>query len=81
MPEDKVTRSEAAVIVGRMIDAAVPTVLPVISDGEEIPAWAEASVNSLVYMGILDTEGGAVRATDAVTRADAAKMLSGVIEN
>ena len=81
LPNDTVTRSEAAVIVGRMIDAAVPTVLPVISDGEEIPAWAEASINSLVYMGILDTEGGAVRATDAVTRADAAKMLSGVIEN
>lgn len=80
LPNETVTRSEAAVIVSRMIDAAVPTVLPVIDDSKDIPAWAEASVNSLVYMGILDTKNGAVHATDALDRADTAKLLAGVIK-
>jgi len=83
LPNETISRAEAAVIVGRMIDAAVPTVLPTNSpsDKNDVPAWAEASVNSLVYMGMLDTEGGTVRAMDNVTRADAAKLLCGVIGN
>lgn len=79
LPNESISRAEASVIVGRMIDAVSPTIKPVIADSENIPAWAEASVNSLVYMGILDTEGGAVGALDDMTRADTAKLLCGVI--
>ncbi len=80
LPHDTITRAEAAVIVGRMIDASVPTVLPVLDDSEDIPAWAEASVNSLVHMGMLDTENGEVRAAELVTRADTARMLCSLIK-
>ncbi len=81
LPDDKISRAEAAVIVGRMIDAATPTVAPHFSDGEEIPVWAKSSVESLSALGILDAEGGAVRAKAALTRADTAKILNNIIRN
>lgn len=79
LPNDSITRAEAAVIVGRMLEAATPTVKPVLADSEEIPAWAESSVYALSAMGVLDTDGGEVRATDVMSRADTAKMLSAMM--
>ena len=75
LPNKSITRAEAAVIVGRMLDAATPTITPDISDSEDIPAWAESSVYSLCSMGVLDTENGEVRASEVMSRADTAKLL------
>ena len=75
MPNEDITRAEAAVIVGRMIEAATPVITPTLSDGDDIPAWAESSVYSLCSLGILDTVGGEVRASDVVSRSEAAMML------
>ena len=44
LPNEDITRAEAAVIVGRMIEAATPVITPALSDSEDIPAWAESSV-------------------------------------
>ena len=79
LPNDEITRAEAALIVGRMLEAAMPTVKPMISDSEEIPAWAESSVYSLSAMGVLDTDGGKIRPKDVMSRADTAKMLSAMM--
>ncbi len=79
LPNDSITRAEAAVIVGRMLEAATPTVKPTLADSEDIPAWAESSVYALSAMGVLDTENGEVRATDVMSRADTAKMLSAMM--
>ncbi len=76
LPNKSITRAEAAVIVGRMLEAATPTITPEISDREDIPAWAESSVYSLCSMGVLDTENGEVRASEVMSRADTAKLLS-----
>lgn len=79
LPNESITRAEAAVIVGRMLEVATPVINPEIADGEEIPAWAESSVYSLCSLGLLDTEGGEVRATDVMSRADTAKLLSAMM--
>ena len=80
LPNESITRAEAAVIVGRMIGAATPVITPVVSDKEEIPAFAESSVYSLCSLGILDTYGGEVRPGDMVSRSDAAKMLCAMMD-
>ena len=80
LPNESITRAEAAVIVGRMIDAATPVVTPSFADKEEIPAFAESSVYSLCSLGILDTYGGEVRAMEVMSRSDTAKMLSAMME-
>ena len=79
LPNESITRAEAAVIVGRMLEVATPVIKPEIADGEEIPTWAESSVYSLCSLGLLDTEGGEVRATDVMSRADTAKLLSAMM--
>ena len=80
LPNESITRAEAAVIVGRMIGAATPVITPTVSDRENIPAFAESSVYSLCSLGILDTYGGEVRALDVMNRSDTAKMLSAMMD-
>ena len=79
LPNEDITRAEAAVIVGRMIEAATPVITPALSDSEDIPAWAESSVYSLCSLGILNTVGGEVRAAEVVSRSDAAMILSAMM--
>ncbi len=74
-PDRTITRAEAAVILGRMLNASAPTVKPTFTDAEEIPAFAEASIYSMTSLGILDSEDGCVQPLEQVTRMDAAEML------
>ena len=80
LPNESITRAEAAVIVSRMIEAATPVIAPSFADSEDIPAWAQSSVFSLSSLGILDTENGAVRAQETITRADTARMLAAAMK-
>ena len=80
MPNESITRAEAAVIVGRMIEAATPVITPTFTDSDSIPAWAQSAVSSLSSMGILDTVDGAVRAGEIMNRADTARMLAAMME-
>lgn len=74
-PNRAITRAEAAVLLANMIDAATPTIAPVFSDAESVPAWAAPSLSSLSAMGIMDMQNGHIEPLEAVTRADAAEML------
>jgi hypothetical protein len=74
-PNRAITRAEAAVLLGNMIGAATPTVAPVFSDADSIPAWAAPSLSSMTAMGIMDAENGHAEPLSAVTRAEAAEML------
>ncbi|MBO5938134.1 MAG: S-layer homology domain-containing protein [Clostridia bacterium] len=78
-PDREITRAEAAVILGNMIDAATPTVTPVFDDSSEIPAWAASSVYSLSSMGILPATDGNISPMSSLTRGDAAMMLHALI--
>ena len=71
-----ITRAEAAVLLGNILDLAVPTVKPEFSDSSDIPAWAASSVYSLESVGIMSADGTTgISPLSAVTRADAAQML------
>ena len=74
-PNREITRAEAAVMLATMLDAATPTITPVFEDSSDIPVWAQASVYSLSYMGILESSGGNISPTASVTRGDAAEIL------
>lgn len=78
-PLRPITRAEAAVMLSRMLDADMPTVSPVFADADQIPTWASSSLASMAALGILKTDGGYVDAAEAVTRADAAELLYGLM--
>ena len=74
-PDRAITRAEAAVMIGNMINASTPTIAPTFDDADSVPAWASASLSSLAAMGIMDTNDGNIEALSDLTRADAAEML------
>ena len=78
-PNRSITRAEAAVMLGNMIDAATPTVKPVFSDSDSVPSWAASSLASLSSMGIIEAVDGNIAPTSEVTRADSAMILSKLI--
>ena len=79
LPNEPITRAEAAVIVANIIDAATPAVTPVFADSDDIPTFARGAVASLGYMGIISDRDGSIMANADLTRGDAAEMLSLVI--
>ena len=79
-PNRAITRAEAAVILGNMLNAATPTVTPTFSDSEEIPAWAAPSIHSLSAMGVMTPVGGSISPLSEVTRGDAAELLCALME-
>lgn len=81
-PDREITRAEAAVMLSNILDAAAPTVKPVFEDSEDIPAWAESSVNAMSALGVLSAPAGSANSISplsAVTRGDAARMLESMI--
>ena len=70
-----ISRAEAAVIIGNVLNVATPTVIPTFSDSADIPAWAASSVYSLSAIGVIERIDGGISPMNAVTRADAAQML------
>ncbi len=83
-PNTPITRSEAALIVDRIVGASGIvgsfSFSPSFSDSSDIPVWAERSVESLHLLGILDDVGGKICASDSLTRADAAVMITSVLK-
>ena len=79
LPNEPISRAEAAVIVANIIDAATPAVTPVFSDSADVPTFAIGAVASLNYMGILSDRSGSIMANADLTRGEAAEMLSLVI--
>ena len=78
-PQRQITRAEAAVILGKMMNAPVPTVKPVFSDASDIPAWAAPSMESLTALGVMTSLEGNIRPMEPLTRGDTAMMLSTVM--
>lgn len=80
LPSKEITRAEAAVMLANMLDAATPTITPSFDDSADIPSWAQASVYSLCFMGVLESDGNNISATSVVTRGDAAEILVNFME-
>ena len=74
-PNRAMTRAEAACLLSNMLDAATPTVSLSFSDSSDVPAWAEASVNAMTYMGVMNCVDNKISPLACVTRGDAAEIL------
>ncbi len=80
LPDNAITRAEAAVIVCNMIDASTPVIKPTFADYSDIPTFAESAVCSLNYMGILRANDGNISARAELSRGEAAYILSMVMK-
>ena len=58
-----------------LLDAATPTIAPSFSDSAEVPAWAQASINAMTYMGVMNSIENKISPLACVTRGDAAEIL------
>ncbi len=75
-PDEKITISEASVIISNMIGYASPDVVPTFTDIDKVPAWSARAVLSLHSLGILESYDKTIGADKILDRADMAKMLS-----
>lgn len=75
-PDEKITLSEAAVIISNMIGYAEPKVTPVFADADKIPSWSGRAIESLHTLGILEAPDMITGACETVTRGDMAKLLN-----
>lgn len=78
---ETITRAEAAVMLGNMLDPALPTVKPVFADAAGVPEWAYDALSALNAMGVFKGTGsGMIAAGQLITRAQAAQILCAVAE-
>ncbi len=76
MPQEALTRAQAAVILGRtMPGGRMKSDLPW-PDAGDIPEWAGAYVSELAFMGVMTGDGERFDPNGPLTRAQAAKLLS-----
>lgn len=78
LPNEEITRAQAAVIVGNIIGTTDVAVIPTFSDHGDIPVWASDAIYSLYSVGILTASDGRISATAKLTREQAAMMLCAV---
>ncbi|MBR4293176.1 MAG: S-layer homology domain-containing protein [Clostridia bacterium] len=77
---EPITRSEAAVIVNRILNLPTPTVKAVFSDISSVPTWAVESISALVDAGILNGNGSTLMAHSNVTRAQTAQIVYKILQ-
>ncbi len=78
-PNACITRAEAAVILCNILDPEEAAVIPVFSDGGEIPTWAGSSIYALNAAGILCSREGRIAPASELTRSEAAEILSATL--
>ncbi len=75
LPQESITRAEAALILSAIVGIEDVAVTPTFSDGNDIPAWARESVYSLHAIGILTATDGAISPMEPLTREQTALIL------
>lgn len=78
LPDEAITRAEAAVIVSAILgeEAMEEKFIPTFADAESIPTWARDAVYSLHAKGILTTATDKISAEKKLTREECATLLS-----
>lgn len=79
LPNEAITRAQAAVILCNIVGFEDVAVTPTFADGSEIPAWASEAIYSLNAAGILVSSDGYISATSKLTREQTAQMLAAVM--
>lgn len=79
LPNEEITRAQAAVILSNIVGLCDVAVTPTFADGSEIPAWASEAIYSLNAAGIMTTQDGYIEASAKLTREQTAQMLAAVM--
>lgn len=80
LPNETLTRAQAAVIIDRITEPGKAAVVPTFTDRSEIPVWAVDAIDSLNAVGILQSTDGQIAPTGCVTRVQAAQMLTALMQ-
>jgi hypothetical protein len=75
LPNESISRAEAAVVLSNIIGYAVENTVTAFADAEALPAWSEEALTSLRALGILDIPDGHARPSEVMTRACTALWL------
>jgi hypothetical protein len=75
LPNESISRAEAAVVLSNIIGYAVENAVTAFADADALPAWSEEALTSLHALGILDIPDGHARPSEAMTRACTALWL------
>ena len=76
LPDEPITRAEAAVVLRRMVDADAAELTPAFADALDIPAWASEAISTLSLLGVMTPSGGVISPNSQVTRGQTAMMLA-----
>ncbi len=76
LPDEQITRAQAAVILNNIIGLSDAPVTPTFADRSDIPVWAVDAIYSLGAAGILTSEQGYITPTAKLTRAQTAQILA-----
>ncbi len=76
LPNEEITRAQAAVMLANILGLSEVAVTPTFADAGDIPVWAKDAIYSLHAAGILVSEDGAVTPTAKLTREQTACLLS-----
>ena len=76
LPNESITRAQAAVILAGLVGTSDVAVTPTFADQSEIPVWAKDAIFSLNAVGIMGSESGYITPTAKLTRAQTAQMLA-----
>ena len=79
LPNEALTRAQAAVILERMLGLEDAVVVPTFADHSEIPVWAADAIFSLNAVGILTTDSDYITPTAELTREQTAQILAAVM--
>ena len=80
LPNEEITRAQAAVILGNVLEISDAAVTPTFADNSEIPVWAQDAIYALSAAGIMNSNQGYISPTAKLTRAQTAQMLAAVME-
>ena len=78
MPDRNITQAEAAVILNNIIGYEAEEVSSALYT-DDVPAWAQSSVDAVCELGIMGTSGGRIGTDDELTRSEAAQMFYGIM--
>ena len=78
-PQDKITREEAVVVLGRALGLAESTTGTVFSDSSSVSSWASGYVNAMVSRGYIQGADGFFNPKAAITRAEFVTILNNAI--
>ncbi len=76
LPDEKITRAEASVILSNIVGLCEVPVTPTFADHSDIPVWAADAIYSLNAAGILNSDQGYIAPTQTLNREQTAQMLA-----